>query len=144
MIQQVYLTNSCPLINGEAVFGARNLLSSINGEKFYNDKVICSTQGYSYKTKQDKEANPYDIDGLVIQTYPNPVNNILNIKLSKKIKGEIDIELNDLLGRSILFDKKPELYITEIDMKNVRQGFYILTIKNNEEYLLNLKVYVQK
>jgi hypothetical protein len=121
-----------------------NLLSSIKGEKFYNDKVICASQGYAYKTRQEKEKKSDLKKELLIQTFPNPAIDILTIKLSQKISGDILVSLNDIVGRTFIAERITELFSSELDLKDIPQGFYILSIQNNNESIFNSKVYVQK
>lgn len=60
--------------------------------------------------------------------YPNPTHNFINIDLNNLYFNNYFIELKDLYGKTILsfpFSK-------QIDVSNLPQGLYFLSVKNNE------------
>ncbi len=79
-------------------------------------------------TDISKTSIPLDI-------YPNPVENILNIKAST-ISGESHIQVVDLLGR-VVFNETQNIqkhHKISINLNNLNAGRYILTIQNENHY----------
>lgn len=120
-------------------------------EKIYNDyfAVVSNTtpdtifvkgEGYYY-VHVDNE-NPKNSNPLI---YPNPTSNLLFIKLNDisinsnniKIYNQFGIELTNL--KSTNFDSQNQIY--EIDMSNLSQGAYYLSIMQygiTRVYLINI------
>lgn len=71
-----------------------------------------------------------------ISIYPNPTNNLLNIKITNKFKQKVQsIYFIDALGRKV---KEVELFneSTTIDISDLNSGCYNLVIKTPDEQLL--------
>ena len=67
-----------------------------------------------------------------ISIFPNPANSLVTIELTNEYRGEIKIELTDILGNSIMeiIDNKSTTdYIKQIDVKNLQKG--LINIKVN-------------
>jgi poly(3-hydroxybutyrate) depolymerase len=70
-----------------------------------------------------------DINVFKIDVYPNPANDILNIKVNAALLGA-DYTVHDHLGRTQFFGKINSEN-TRIDMTNLSKGFYYLIIGGN-------------
>ena len=64
-----------------------------------------------------------------INIYPNPVNNILNIKSKVEIESYI---IFNSVGEEISYNNHIEDYIVEINVKSLNQGLYIIYIFDRE------------
>ncbi|WP_452220183.1 T9SS-dependent M36 family metallopeptidase [Lacinutrix salivirga] len=64
------------------------------------------------------------------QVYPNPANNIVNIKTSKNF-GEVVITLTDLNGRQVISTKANLIDEVSIDINQLQSGLYILSIEGD-------------
>ncbi len=71
--------------------------------------------------------------------YPNPCNNIINIDFSNKVK-EREINIYNIYGEKIktfiLYDKNNCI----LDISDFNSGYYILNIKEKNNYMLNQKI----
>ena len=61
--------------------------------------------------------------------YPNPSSGMLNIKTNIK---DAELSIVDLSGRLIQYQKL-EKYHTSLDVKHIRDGFYIVRVFNGDE-----------
>jgi aminopeptidase YwaD len=73
-----------------------------------------------------------------VKIYPNPVKNILNIKLPKDIKN-FSFEITDLLGRSLLKSNNE----TKINVSSLQNGAYIGILKSENQKVVR-KILVEK
>ncbi|MFP4489275.1 MAG: T9SS type A sorting domain-containing protein [Bacteroidales bacterium] len=72
--------------------------------------------------------------GVEVTVYPNPVNEIVNIKFSEQLKGETMIFLSGPDGRLIYNEAlKPGVLIREIYMDSYPSGTYFLRIQNGNK-----------
>ncbi len=67
------------------------------------------------------------LDGVII--YPNPVKNFLNIRI--EINGKYNVRLYDLTGK-LLYENTFEGNTFRLDMKNYRNGYYLVSITDQE------------
>ncbi|PHR17927.1 MAG: hypothetical protein COA38_20265 [Fluviicola sp.] len=73
-----------------------------------------------------------------LEVYPNPVINNLNIQFDYSF-GEIEIELIDLMGQSILTRSYFDENKLNLSMSHLSSGNYILILRSNE-YLARIKI----
>lgn len=69
----------------------------------------------------------------LVLIYPNPVTNILNIYSGKAGK----IYISDIFGK-LLYSVKTDINITQIDMNNYKNGFYLIKV------MIDNKIYIEK
>lgn len=60
--------------------------------------------------------------------YPNPFNEIINIKSNSPIRK---FSIVDILGKTVMFQKNDTDNITEISLKALSKGLYFLTLESN-------------
>jgi len=109
----------------------------------YEDTNLNPNTAYFYKVRATnaQEASAYSneigiatvvtgtndlTNELGIQIYPNPVENLLNIKLDETSKEQLNFKLTDYTGKLIkkgIFD-----FTTTIEMNQFPKGLYLLTI----------------
>jgi subtilisin-like proprotein convertase family protein len=65
-----------------------------------------------------------------IKVYPNPAKGILNINLASDIFGESTYVMYDVQGRQVI-SKKSSNTIEVLNVENLSEGIYILTIEND-------------
>lgn len=87
---------------------------------YYIDDITLIDQTTVSLNEQDSE-NGFSV-------YPNPVNDVLNIKLNSSNYENIHIELFDIYGKNLL----SSAYISQIDMSKFPKGLYFLSLKNQE------------
>jgi hypothetical protein len=80
----------------------------------------------------------------VVKIYPNPAKSVINVELSENA----DIELIDILGRTVLIIKDVMAYQKhEINVEHLPQGMYIMKINmkvGEEVYVSKQKVVIRK
>lgn len=64
-----------------------------------------------------------------IAVYPNPTNDLININLNNVLDGTTNFILYDIQGRNII-EKKSTNEVETIDVKNLTEGIYLLSISN--------------
>nr|WP_319399821.1 autotransporter-associated beta strand repeat-containing protein [uncultured Carboxylicivirga sp.] len=69
-----------------------------------------------------------------IHVYPNPVKNIINIKLDNSL-NKADIEIRDVSGR-LVKKMKSNSNIFNIEFSNQSNGIYFISIKQNDEIFI--------
>jgi len=70
-----------------------------------------------------------------VKVFPNPVEEILHIKLYGDYQGRIKIELFDMKGRKImvnLIEKPINNMSHQLDLTSFANGFYLLKISTND------------
>ncbi len=79
--------------------------------------------------------NPFSLQTVVgqIDVYPNPVVNIVKVKLPKAANGEIII--TDISGKIVQRVISAEATLVEIDLSNMPNGFYFVRAKVGEVWL---------
>lgn len=75
------------------------------------------------------------LDGEEISFYPNPVNNVLNIRSTKAI----NIEIVDVLGKKVVITSKKV-----INLENVTTGVYFIKIYDESNRLIGTEKIVKK
>lgn len=66
-----------------------------------------------------------------VSIYPNPANDVITVNLSDNLQGETNFILYDIQGRAIL-EKNTLNSSTTINVNNLTEGIYLLSIKNGE------------
>lgn len=93
----------------------------------------------------------YYVDGLTVgvseevnsevnfELYPNPVSNVLNIKLTSAEQNATRIEVVNVLGKIISINKL-EKSLTSIDVSSIDNGVYIVNVYKNNERVSTKKI----
>lgn len=78
-------------------------------------------------------------DKNIVQVFPNPTKEILNLDLSvlDNNKGEITIIVIDQAGRNVLVKKEVDNSLQTISLKDLPVGNYNVIVKQNEDVYLN-------
>ena len=131
------IANSCPFINGPAVFQARSLANFIDGELLFEDYDICSNNPALRKR------NPVSSNEFTSIVYPNSASEKISIyyPLSENATGIILI--HDILG-ALVFNMPVRNIndLTDIDIHALPSGIYSieLNLKGQNKLICKLSV----
>ena len=162
-----YANTSCVILNNFAttynmpnstIFSNANITMSDYGvDGMPKVVVLGGTNHLIYLNKNDDKINYSNVhaaisaaitDGLSsideqeedifeIKIYPNPTTNILNISYSTKEKEEIEIEIIDPLGKSIILKEKhvkhEGLHHEEFNLGSLKNGVYFIKLSNTKQ-----------
>jgi hypothetical protein len=126
---------TCPLIGGEAVYGARGVLEFYDGIYRDYDAVDCSPV-FHHKFEEEKESV------INISLYPNPANNSITL-----VHGEVISPLlvvRDMTGKIVNQFAASEFnsYETRLNISGLQVGIYLVELYSNEELITTLKLSV--
>ena len=133
---------SCPMINPEAVYGARAIIK-LYFNKIFKDLELCNQAGMSFKTT-DTLLQKNEVE-MKVKIYPNPAKDRVQISLSLISKGETMLQVTDLLGKMV-FQKKENLKSKEysINTEQWPAGTYLISIFNEGIVSENAKIIIYK
>jgi hypothetical protein len=82
-----------------------------------------------------------------INIYPNPVDDILNLKMTNQKKDNLKIELSDVQGRT-LYSKtmlvSQNAIELNIDMKSYQPQVYVLQITNSNGEIISTEKIIKR
>ena len=80
------------------------------------------------------ELNSADVQ---LTLYPNPTNGVLNIEIENAFESELQVDITDITGRSVLQTSYSSFEKTEsLDMSGFEPGIYIVNLKlGNAEFI---------
>jgi len=98
---------------------------------------VVSTEKQAAEEKSDVAATEVGKENLIVSNdklamYPNPVNSILNIKLSSEYKGNAKLRIVDISGqevKTIDMNKQQYEYINHVTVSGLKPGMYYLSIR---------------
>ncbi len=73
-----------------------------------------------------------ELNGDILNAYPNPATEVLNISLGDEYKGELKIRLTDVVGRELWTEivvKTTKIYETTVNLSDKASGTYILEVQ---------------
>lgn len=111
--------------------------SSVIGTFFYNNYSV--RQGFIQPNSLLLDTSlsaDFFRSNLKGNVHPNPFDNSLTISFSKKIEGEINIDVFDLLGRLVISEKQPAKQSVLIQLKSLPSATYILKIRANKNQFI--------
>ena len=119
-----------PLNNGCYLIGGSNSLPVDYNEYMYLAKIgdIVNSNEELHKER-------------LAEIFPNPANQLLQIQLSEQ-QGDLDFELFDALGRTVLVHQLQN-ESTEISVSDFPNGLYFFTIKCNQKITQTGKVLIE-
>jgi hypothetical protein len=102
----------------DAVLGLQNCLSQ--GSRFSSDVAV---------------DNGFDIfeDGVIVETYPNPVSEVLNVSVTRSTEEAVSFRLTDMVGRVVYNEKqsgKDASILRSIDMSAFPAGIYMISVES--------------
>ena len=143
------VANSCPFVNGPAVYKARAMYASINPGYVFDDLGLCLAVGVY---KQNSEPNFIHIDESKLEeinesnffVYPNPASDQLNLRYHLNPFEEGQFELIDLTGR-LVFQTSLENKVEQLSfsVSHIPLGVYAYRFKINKKMLQTGKITIQ-
>ncbi|MBX7181175.1 MAG: T9SS type A sorting domain-containing protein [Bacteroidia bacterium] len=70
--------------------------------------------------------------------YPNPSNGLVNLQLSNKVSGKLNVEVLNVLGQTVFTyssENPSTSHYTQMDMSNLSAGFYVVKAEMNGEQI---------
>ena len=123
-----------PIENGEIVFNENSFYTGVNGKiKIIletNPPVVFSSENNAVLVKERVTTSAETFQCNQLSIYPNPVKNILNIKLDGIQK--YDAKLTNLNGK-VLAEKHSQSENSQIDMEIFSPGIYFLQVSRNNK-----------
>lgn len=108
--------------------------SSVYDLKQKSDYIIAATNGDGMFRRKLSDFGINDVKDNSTNThltfFPNPVNDILNIKLNCNPPTNEEIEIYDLMGQNLLSQKIDNIQ-TKINIQNISTGIYYCRLKQN-------------
>ena len=77
-----------------------------------------------------------ELDGLNVEIYPNPANDILNIAIESSLSiADLDVTIFSLDGKRWLHqNEKSSLLTRTVDISRLPQGVYLLRVETQHHY----------
>lgn len=119
--------NSNSTSNGYHLSQSVGQLSTIGFTEMFNISIV---QGYQQPTSM--KVIDAAVEKEILQLYPVPVTNKLNLIFSLTLEGKCTVEVFDRLGRLVLY-KECNItdFKTSISLSNIASSTYIIKITNN-------------
>ncbi|MDO6596194.1 choice-of-anchor J domain-containing protein [Oceanihabitans sp. 2_MG-2023] len=92
------------------------------------DAVNSSTWSFTTEDDPNLSVDEFNINAFTV--YPNPVNDVLNIKTNLTIEN---VEVYNQLGQRVLTVTKNQISGNSIDMSNLNNGIYIIEIASGDK-----------
>lgn len=118
---------------GRAVYKARALLAGFEST-LYQGAV--STQPMDIQTDFAKAKNETAPDFIGMEVFPNPANEVLNLRLELKTGEGVEAQIFDITGKLV---QSKILDRTFINTAHLPEGFYFLKIKESGKEMSNSK-----
>ncbi len=136
------LAFSCPYLEGNSVFKARTLFSSISPNNYYDDLFICNGQGVykvgisSYEAENNLLSGTHT-KGLptenIVSIYPNPSNGSFNLEYNLSASEAWQLEITDLFGKKISTQSlKGKQAVYNITLPAISTGIYLYSLRDNK------------
>ncbi|WP_395066561.1 T9SS type A sorting domain-containing protein [Flavobacterium sp.] len=121
-----YIINGLPPTYGCYAFFVRSVCSTTDVSPWVAvGSLGCSSDVYNYLATLSTDT--HNLESNVIQVYPNPSKNVVQIKSNSKIEK---ITIFDSLGKVILIQTENN---NEIDIENLSKGIYIIEVYTENE-----------
>ena len=102
---------------------------SNNTYRYYNYYSACRSSSIAEEKNKLGEVN----------IFPNPTNDEINVQLTELPSEDVLANIYDVSGKLII-QKKVNSLNTNIDLRNVRRGYYMISLVVESEVLLSKKV----
>lgn len=76
--------------------------------------------------------------------HPNPANNVVMVNYSSKLSGNLEVQIMDLAGKTVILQSPDNTGRTAMDVSQLQDGLYILTLSENGELKGRAKLMVAK
>ncbi|MFM7015198.1 MAG: aryl-sulfate sulfotransferase [Bacteroidota bacterium] len=131
-------------LNGDILVGETNQTINCSQSGVYVVRITqapsCSysySLGYHFTVTGISSSNNEIKD---VSFYPNPANDLIKINGWSKLTGDFSITLFNLEGKSIL----KALNVQELNVGNVENGCYVVSLKTNDGNIINQRIVISK
>ena len=141
------LTNSTFTTIGRVPTGAPNKFIDVSpniGNNYYRIKETTM----SGKIVYSKIINiVYNLSPFMVSLYPNPVTDILNLKISALKTDDVNIRVSDVQGRVIY---KKEMHVAggmndiQINVRNWAPGLYTLKVTGSNNQVITVEKFIRQ
>ena len=114
------------------------------GNNFYRIKQVDKDGTITYSNTINVYYSPVSSN---VSVYPNPVSDILHIKVNFKSADQYSINITDLAGRKVHEEKVAAgetIREIDINLKQLAAQLYILTIRNSKNEIISTQKVVKK
>jgi len=77
-----------------------------------------------------------------VSLYPNPVSNILNLNVPRKLDNGLDVKIFDVFGKLVKIDKINDLN-TSMSVSELKSGIYLIQLSSTSEGIVVTKRFVK-
>jgi hypothetical protein len=114
----------------EASVGQSGAIGAYYGVKY------SAIQGFIHPYTVSTLKEPLPFSNLLVTVFPNPFSDALTISFSKPINGDVEVEVVDMLGRSVFSKSYIAAQLLEVSFNPLSHATYILkVIHKNQVYL---------
>ena len=111
-----------------------NFKGIIDEVKIFDYALIPTAAATLYQQSITALKDVFSLKTAVLQVSPNPVSDILSVKMPLYFNGKTDLEIRDVNGRLVL---EKGIYteggLSRLDISPLLSGFYILTVKMDNQ-----------
>ncbi|WP_370227496.1 T9SS type A sorting domain-containing protein [Mesoflavibacter sp.] len=121
--------------NNQFVIGGDPFAGILFTNKTPGETVLIRVWGWAYQFGKfrigayDATLSTTEFDLNNFKYYPNPVNDVINIKYNKNIT---DVTVYNLLGKAVL-KEETDSQLVKADLSNLQSGFYIINVTSEEQ-----------
>lgn len=111
-----------------------SMLTIYAQDRFLNSDVFKIKGNYG----KDSSSIVPDPATKIMNIYPNPAKDFVNIQINSQYKGKINIVIHDQTGRPIFKtsgNKQTSNYLKTLDVSNLRKGYYIFTVYSGDSFI---------
>lgn len=114
----------------EASVGQSSAIGTFYGNKY---SLI---QGFIQPQTVSKMKDQRPFSDFIATVFPNPFLDNLTISFPEQIKGNVEVELYDMLGRTVFSKSYFENQVIEVSFTQLSTATYILKMTNNNQVYL--------
>jgi len=97
----------------------------IVGNNYYRLKMLDASENISYSNVASVRVAATESTQFYVEAYPNPIQDMLHIRISGTLQGNAQILITDVAGKLIQSIPMKENQI-EVDMRNLSSGVYLI------------------
>ncbi len=109
------------------IFWNGNTVTSFPASSFNNDYISMDFCLYATDVSEKQQKK--------IKIYPNPAKDYLYINFEDKVSDDVRIMVSDIFGRTVKLVKNTNNSIKKIDLSNINNGIYIISIIDSKEII---------
>lgn len=111
----------------------------INQTYYYRLRALSNGEGSAYSNKVVVNTNVVGLDTYLnqntVQIYPNPIQEDVNLSIENELRGTVEVEVQDVVGRKIQryeWNKNQASLEVNLSLSNLAKGLYLLQIRQGE------------